>query len=129
DSNINWAAKPQAQFASYRAIVIGDFHDQGFEISPLAAAVANVNTWAGAVSGNVFLGGGDAEYHASNDNTGGGQLQIKDGVDFAALRPGHTGLYFAFGNYSYSNSEIATILNGLAPGFTVTSQGGEYNVV
>ena len=57
-----WAAKTVAQFASYRAIVMGD-PTCGYPSTPLTAAVANNSVWGSVIDGNVILIGTDPVFH------------------------------------------------------------------
>src|SRR5262249_40569142 len=68
-SDAAWLAKTQADFASYRAILIGD--DQCTP-SGVLVAVQNASTWGPVVNGNMFITGADPEYHSSfgNNNAG-----------------------------------------------------------
>src|SRR5438132_7479352 len=68
-----WGAMTTSQFASYKAIVIGD--PTCSETIP-AAAVANTSTWGAAVTGNTLIIGTDPVFH--------GKTQfVNQGIDFA----------------------------------------------
>ena len=123
-SDAQWLSKSAANFASYRALVIGDQQDFAVLPDPLTVALANVNTWTSVVNGQEFLTGADPEFHAEvGNNSAGATLTIQKGVDFAAASPGRTGLYFAFGGYF--TTEIQLVLNKLGSGFTVVSGNGD----
>jgi len=51
-----WSAMSSAQFATYRAIVLGDATCSGTVPS---AAVANTAAWGAAVTGNILINGTD----------------------------------------------------------------------
>jgi IPT/TIG domain-containing protein/PASTA domain-containing protein len=115
-----WASMTTAQFASYRAIIIGD-NDDSTNPSDLDAAVANAATWGAAVKGNVVLTGGDAETHYP------ASLQfINKGIGFAAAIPGQTGAYVAWANYyRFVNGGVdapVTVLDAFSPGGFSSSQ-------
>ncbi len=57
-----WSSMTTAQFASYRAIILGD---PDAALSSVAAAEANTATWGPAVTGNVVIIGTDPVGHAS----------------------------------------------------------------
>ena len=50
-----WATKTQADFASYRALILGDATCT--DISVITAAEANASVWGPAVNGNVIIQG------------------------------------------------------------------------
>ncbi len=54
-SDEEWAAKSTDDFATYRAIILGDMNCE--DTSLLAAPVANRDTWGPTVSGSVFVVG------------------------------------------------------------------------
>jgi hypothetical protein len=123
DSDVEWAAKSAADFAGYRAIVIGDAQDGSN--NPMPALLGNLSKWTSAIRGNEFLTGADPEYHARNGNNtppSNPALSIQRGVDYAVAK-GTTGLYFAFGGYDAS--DIQTVLNDLGSGFTVVIGGAD----
>src|SRR5262245_32888432 len=70
-----WSAMPTAQFATYRAIVLGD--PTCSDTVP-SAAVANTATWGAAVTGNILINGTDPVYHDSQ----GGSLVTQKAIDF-----------------------------------------------
>lgn len=53
-----WSSMTTAQFAAYRAIVIGDWGE-------ITAAEGNTAAWGPAVTGNILLSSGDEGSHAS----------------------------------------------------------------
>jgi hypothetical protein len=62
-SNADWASKSTADFATYRAIVLGDA-TCATSLIPIAAAEANKGVWGPAITGNVILVGTDPVFHA-----------------------------------------------------------------
>jgi PASTA domain len=110
-----WDSMTTAQFAQYRALIIGDNHDNS-EPSDYAAAEANASVWGAAVNGNVIVTGADPEYHADPDGGGdpGALTYIDRAVAFAASAPVQTGAYVAFGS-TYDDGP-ARVLDAFAPG-------------
>jgi uncharacterized repeat protein (TIGR01451 family) len=91
-----WAAKSQADFATYRALVLGD-PTCGSGTTPIAAAVANRTTWSPAITGNVIVIGTDEVYHHISHP--GGTVLTTNGIGFAANIPGQTGLFASLSCY------------------------------
>jgi hypothetical protein len=119
-----WSSMTTAQFAQYRAIIIGDNRDSG-EPADLTAAENNASVWGAAVNGNVIVTGADPEYHADPDggNDPGALTYIDRAVAFAASAPVQTGAYVAMdGTYDGP----AKVLDAFAPGgFTVTNESDD----
>src|SRR5439155_466076 len=59
--NADWASKSQADFATYRAIILGD-PTCVTGTGPVTAAIANNTTWGPVVNGNIVLIGTDPVY-------------------------------------------------------------------
>jgi hypothetical protein len=118
-----WEGMTKAQFAAYRAIVIGDPTCGNYDdTSHLTAALSNPGTWGGAVNGNVLIIGTDPVYHSGGTLTSGPGKLIAHGIDFALAQSGKTGAYIdlscAYGDVS-PNTPV-TLLDGLrSGGFTV----------
>lgn len=93
-----WAAKTAADFASYRAIVLGDPYCSFVDPSPVAAAEANKAVWGPAITGNVIVLGTDPVAHQVEP---GAVALIKQGIEFAAARSGRTGAYVSLSCYYY----------------------------
>jgi hypothetical protein len=108
-SSNQWVSMTRANFATYRAIVLGD-HQCGGDYS---AAAANVATWGAAVNGDIILIGSDPEFHARF--LPGPVTLIKNSVGFAGAAAKKTGLYFAFG-CEIDAEAVVIILNALSPG-------------
>jgi uncharacterized repeat protein (TIGR01451 family)/uncharacterized repeat protein (TIGR02543 family) len=100
-----WAAKSQADFATYRALILGDHTCS--DLDSIQAAIDNRTTWAPIVAGNIVLIGGDPEYHALS-GVAGATTEIKNSIGFAGDVVGKTGLYAAFGCAYYSAPESGT---------------------
>jgi PASTA domain-containing protein len=124
-----WSSMTTAQFAAYRAIVIGDNHDSG-EVSDLSAAEANAGVWGAAVNGNVIVTGADPEYHADPGAGGdpGAVTYISRGVEFAAGSPTQTGAYIALDGYYNGGSpeQPAKVLDGFGQdAFGMVGEGSD----
>jgi len=128
-TDADWAAKTTADFATYRALILGDDTCRGIGTAPsITAAEANNAVWAPAVTGNVFINGTDPVFHQSQ----GGDTMTFDGVQFAADATGpggapKTGLYASLSCY-YHDTAPGTpvpVLNNLSviPGATFTVKG------
>ncbi len=102
-----WAAKSQADFATYRALILGDA--TVFCLSSIQAAIDNRTTWSPAIDGNIMLIGGDPEFHAYY-GTAGAIAEIRNSIGFAGDIPGKTGLYAAFGCQYYSAPITGTVV-------------------
>ena len=118
-----WEGMTTAQFASYRAIVIGDPTCGSYDdTSHVTAALSNPGTWGAAVNGNVLIIGTDPVFHSGGTLTSGPGKLIAHGIDFAVAQSGKTGAYIdlscAYGEMP-ANTPV-TLLDGLrAGGFTV----------
>lgn len=121
-----WAAKTTADFARYKAIILGDPIPLGcgdrFR-SGIAPAEANVSVWGPAINGNVLIMGTDPARHADS----GGYKLINRGIAFAVDEPGKTGAFIALNCY-YHFSPSGTpvpVLDAFSPsGFTVRGFDG-----
>jgi hypothetical protein len=113
-----WSSMTTAQFAAYRAIVIGDNNDSG-DPADIAAAEDNAAVWGAAVTGNIMVSGADAEYHAIGGAEGATKY-IDRSIAFAAAVPGHTGAYVSLGGYYGAScggdSVEDKILDAFSPG-------------
>ncbi|WP_375771180.1 DUF5011 domain-containing protein [Archangium gephyra] len=117
-SNAAWAAKSSADFAQYRALILGDNTCSG--VGLITAAVANRNVWGPVVDGNVIIVGTDPVFHRSRD----GGLLTTNSVKFAAAQEGKTGMYVNLSCY-YDGAAAKTPVPVLQPfgAFTVTGVG------
>ena len=122
----HWASMTTSNFATYRAIVLGD--GQCAEESRIYwAAAENTSTWHSAISGgNVIIIGSDPSYHAEEvGSAAGAQTLIRDGIAFAGAVTNKTGFYFAFG--CNTGCKTTKILDALSPGgFSLTNANWDY---
>jgi len=116
-----WSSMTTAQFAAYRAVVLGD-PSCVEDPSPVAAAVANQSVWGPAITGRVVILGTDPVFHKG---TAGAVTLISAGLHFAASLPGRTGLYVSLSCY-YHAAGAGTPVPLLDPlgSFTVEGQAG-----
>jgi len=122
-----WAAKTTADFATYRAIILGD---PRCNTNPalLTATAANRTTWAPAVNGNVIIVGTSPVFHQGSSSSPGNLT--KDAIAFAAAKPNKTGMYISLSCY-YMNVTTVTpvpLLDQFGT-FTVTKPTSCYNNV
>ena len=123
-----WSAMTTAQFASYRAIVLGDPNCTAASPTPLQPAETNRDTWSPAITGNVTLQGTDPGFHASAAGAGGAagaRKLVNRSLAFVTADPGHTGLYVSLSCYYVAASSPApvAVLDGIdGGGFTVQWQ-------
>jgi len=120
----DWAAKSTADFATYKAIILGD--PICGNVASLAAAAANTAVWGPAVTGNVILIGTDPTYHTDNgNNSAGADKLVNTGIGYSAADPGRTGAYIALSCY-YGGAPAGTpvpVLNAFSVGgFTVDGE-------
>jgi uncharacterized membrane protein len=86
----DWSRKKTADFAAFDVIIIGDRSTLTQNPIIWTGALANLNTWAAAINGNIFIFGGDPETHAGPDGGGGNANMIgakeliQQGIRFAA---------------------------------------------
>ena len=114
-TDAEWAARSTADFASFKAIIIGD-PDCGD--SPPAAAVANSAIWGAAIDGPVLAIGTDEYFHS----TSGGQTLATSGVQFVTSgSAGQTGAYISLS--CYYDSSTPTVVTLLAPFGVFTVEG------
>ena len=98
-----WGSKSASDFASYRALILGDATCVGYggNTSPyLDAAVANKNVWGPVVTGNVVLVGTDPVYHQWS----GGDSVTNGAVTFAAADEERTGAYIGLSCYNHGTA-------------------------
>src|SRR5665811_265308 len=114
-SATEWQAKTTAQFASYRALIIGDPDCAGQGVTD---AGQNASTWGAAVNGNVLLIGTDPAFHSGGTLTSGPGKLISHGIEFSAAQTGKTGAYVDL-SCAYGGQPAGThsaVLDGLRPG-------------
>ncbi|KAF1987513.1 hypothetical protein K402DRAFT_453591 [Aulographum hederae CBS 113979] len=124
-----WATMTTAEFASYKALVIGDPYC-GY-LSDIQFLEDSKDAWSPAVQGNIVLIGTDPSYHARG-GTPGANVLIRNSIKFASSGVSTsgaplTGLYFALSCY-YNNddSQVVTSLSNFGR-FVVRGQLGCYN--
>lgn len=126
DDDAAWGAKIQAEFATYRAIVLGDPDCVGGTV-PITAAQNNSTTWGPAITGPVALVGTDPEFHFINDaepqKTTTAQL-TQNAIALATSVPGKSGAYISLSCY-YADAAANTLVPVLAPFGTFTVQGAD----
>ncbi|WNG60549.1 DUF5011 domain-containing protein [Archangium gephyra] len=115
-SDAAWAAKSSADFAGYRAIILGDATCAG-SLGLISAASKSRGVWGPVVDGNVIIMGTDPVYHYKEQVT-------KNAVQFAAAQEGRTGAYINLSCY-YHDADPMTPVPVLEPfgSFTVTGVG------
>jgi lysophospholipase L1-like esterase len=117
-----WKAKSAADFASYRAIVLGDQSCSG----NAQAAEETADVWGPKINGNVMVVGTDPVYH---DGQGGRGL-TDAGIAYATDQPGKTGAYLTLSCYYHGAAENTPVplLDGLSSAGSFTVRGvGCYN--
>lgn len=98
-SDADWATYTQADFESFRAIIMGDPTCTG-GTDPIAPAEANKALWSAAVGGagspnpKLFIGT-DEVFHFGS----GGSALISSGIAFVTSEPALTGLYISLSCY------------------------------
>ncbi|MFT4036473.1 MAG: PKD domain-containing protein [Patulibacter sp.] len=109
-----WRAKTRADFAQYRAIIIGD---TGYTpASAYDAAVDTVGVWGPAVSGNVVVIGTDPVDHYSY----GGKDVINNGIAYATDDASATGAFITLSDtYDGASAQTAVPLLDAFGAFTV----------
>jgi uncharacterized repeat protein (TIGR03803 family) len=110
-----WSALTATDFASYRALILGD--PPCGPVSAVAAAQANRAVWGPVVNGNIIIIGTDETLHQHY----GGAILTTNGIRFAVDRPGTTGLFVSLSCY-YASASTGTPVPVLDPFgvFTVT---------
>jgi MYXO-CTERM domain-containing protein len=111
-----WAAKTAADFATYRALILGDATCGG----SATAAAANTAVWGAAVNGRVIIIGSDPVYHFGQ----GGNAYTNGGVKFVVGEPTKTGAYITLSCYYHGTAPMTPVpvLAGFGA-FTVTGVG------
>gem|GEM_PF-2759337 len=95
-TDADWSAMTAAEFATYRALVLGDPTCGGIGTgSYIDAAIANRVVWSSVVDGNIIVNGTDPVFHQFS----GGYSMTDSGVAFAGDIAGKTGLYVSLSCY------------------------------
>jgi len=135
DDAAAWGAKTQAQFATYRAIVLGDADcpsekgpdfPQGDE--PVHPAVANQPTWSAAITGPIAIVGTDPVFHYLNGVTAGATL-TKNAIALATSVSGSPGAYICLSCYyeTITGTQTVDVLQSFGT-FTVAAGQGSNSV-
>ncbi|HLM48786.1 MAG TPA: kelch repeat-containing protein [Myxococcaceae bacterium] len=124
-NEVQWSRMTSADFASYRAIILGDPGCSTFNPGALFEAVKNRHVWGPVVDGNVLIVGTDPVLHRPN-----GITLLRNGVGFATAQAGKTGMYVSLSCY-YHNVAPKTPVPVLEPfgRFTVSTLGACHNAV
>jgi cysteine-rich repeat protein len=113
----DWSAKTSADFATYRAIILGDPTCTSYNTAPLAEAVKNRHVWGPVVDGNVIVMGTDPVWHGKSTVT-------RNVVRFASAQTGKTGMYISLScYYHYAPPKTRVALLEPFGTFTVSSVG------
>jgi hypothetical protein len=132
DDAAAWGAKTQTQFATYRAIVLGDAdcpNETAGAVgdAPVTAAKTNISVWGPVITGPVAVVGTDPEFHYINGvgsvPTTAAQL-TQNAIALAASSSGNPGAYICLSCY-YETVTSSTTVDVLAPfgNFTVLANG------
>lgn len=118
-----WSAKSAADFATYRALILGD-PACSTSAASMAAAEVTRTTWSPAVNGNIIIIGTDEVLHSG---TGQADTLTNNGIAFAAAQLGKTGLFVSLSCYYYASTATpVTVLDQFGT-FTVTETGSCFN--
>jgi hypothetical protein len=96
-----WQGMTAAQFATYRALILGDPRCKG--LAAVSAGIANAAVWGPVVNGNVIIIGTDPVVHPP-----GGKILTERGVAFAVNQAGKTGAYITLSCY-YVGSPLTPV--------------------
>jgi hypothetical protein len=120
-----WAAMTTADFANYDAIVFADRFCANDDATILAPALANVSTWAPAVTGNVIVHTFDSTDHGNpaGDDTAEARAFTTQGIGFAVAQAGKTGMYFS--SSCYNGTTWTTLLDGISNGWSRTTPNAD----
>jgi hypothetical protein len=121
-----WSTMTAAQFASYRAIILGDPTCVGPPTSAdIDTAAANAKTWGPVINGNIVILGTDPVFHSGQ----GGATVTQRGVDFAVNQAGKTGAYITLSCYYHGTASgtAVPLLDGIGSGGFTTTGVGCYN--
>ena len=116
-----WGAMTSADFAKYDAIVFADNSCANDDATILAAPLANLSTWAGAVTGNVIVHTFDSTDHGASSGTIGANARAftTQGIGFAVAQAGKTGLYLS--SSCYDGTTWTSLLDGISSGWSRTT--------
>jgi hypothetical protein len=107
-SDPQWTARTTLEFATFKALIIGDPTCGG---TPPAVAEANSAVWGAAVDGPILVIGTDERFHFGS----GGSQVITSGIAFVTSgSAGQTGAYISLSCY-YDGTALNTPVPLLAP--------------
>lgn len=104
-SDSDWLALSPSDFASFRAIILGD--PTCGSLGDIDAAVSNRTVWSAVINGNVVIIGTDPVFHQPS-HPGAGVL-INDGINFATTQHGKTGAYIDLSCYYSGDPTTDTV--------------------
>jgi len=110
-----WTAKSQADFATYRALILPDY--PAMTVDQVQTAANNVATWGPVVNGNIVVVGTDP-----SDHPPAGAYMTAGSVLFAADEAQKTGLYVCLSDY-YSTAQAGTTIGVLSAFGNFTMRG------
>jgi cysteine-rich repeat protein len=117
-TDAQWAARTTAEFATFKAIILGD---PGCSLTPPTAAVANASVWGAAIDGPILVIGTDEHFHQSFGISGASTL-INSGIGFVTSgEVGQTGAYISLSCYYDGSAPMPVPL--LAPFGVFTAAG------
>ncbi len=120
-SDAEWGARSTADFASFKALIIGDPTCGG---TPPAAAEANAATWAAAIDGPTLIIGTDEHFHFGS----GGSTLINSGIAFVTSgSAGETGAYISLSCYYDGSAPVPVPLLAPFGTFTAADAPGCFN--
>jgi hypothetical protein len=96
-SDAQWRAKSTLEFASYRALILGD-PSCVFSSHPITAAEETIANWGPAINGNVIIIGTAPAYHVPFHS--GALTLLNNAIDFVVASPvARTGMYISLSCY------------------------------
>lgn len=116
-SGAAWLAKTQADFESYRAIVLGDPNCFGPGLAPVQDAIINANVWGAAIDGRVMIVGTDPVFHSAYPSLPGAPVLLQNTIEWALENPavGKTSALIMLSCYynGQGAGNVVTLLQGL----------------
>lgn len=117
-TDAQWTARSTADFATFRALIIGD--PTCGDVPP-AAAEGNAATWSAAVNGPKLIIGSDEHFHFGS----GGSTLINSGIGYVTSGgPTQTGAYISLSCYYDSAAPSSVPLLAGFGSFTASGTGG-----
>ncbi len=115
-TNDQWDALTAQDFASARAIILGD--PGCGSLTAVSAAVSNASVWGPAITGNVIVIGADPMLHFNFGSSSGAKQITDDGIQLATSTPGFPGAYISLSCYysqALPNTPIPLLNNAFDP--------------